>query len=335
MKSRNIAFILAAFGLALLRVPGLAEQEPQTTPAADPFYRQYLVKGNALDDQIAAQEQRVQAAPQDASLRNDLGNLLAERRFREQAAEQYEIAAELDPSNFISYYNLGLLRETGGDISGAISAYKNSIARKPGFPQSHFRLGRLYEKTGKPDSAVTEYAKALRIDPDMRLPKRNPLVVDSELIYRASLANYERDLATASMELDSMYVDPDRFRRLPTDRLISAEEAEEEEPAEAPRQIGPGSATGTPASGEGSSARRGRTTPPPDAGILGGSRARTPVPRPPRVARPAPAAAGAAAPAPPPEVETQPLPEGEADPSAGPMLPEPTPTPGPMEIEPS
>jgi len=125
-------------------------------PAPDPFYRKYLVAGNALDDEILAMEKRIEEAPDDANLHNDLGNLLALRQFPEQAADQYELAAELDSANFISLYNLGLLRETEGKPSDAISAYKKSIARKPGFPPSRFRLGRLYEKSGKLDDAVAQ-----------------------------------------------------------------------------------------------------------------------------------------------------------------------------------
>ncbi len=94
-------------------------------------------------------EKRIEESPDDANLHNDFGNLLALRQFPEQAAEQYELAAKLDSANFISLYNLGLLRETEGKPSDAISAYKKSIARKPGFPPSRFRLGRLYEKSGK------------------------------------------------------------------------------------------------------------------------------------------------------------------------------------------
>ena len=87
------------------------------------------------------------------------------RRFPKEAAEQYENALNLDKKNFISAYNLGLVRETEGKISEAISAYQRSIKRKPGFPQSRFRLGRLYEHANQLDDAVKEYAAAMWIDP--------------------------------------------------------------------------------------------------------------------------------------------------------------------------
>ena len=316
-------------------VPAAPSQAPPPPPAAEPaeipFYEKYLVFGEPLDDEIREMEKRVEAEPGNANLHNDLGNLLALRGFPEQAADQYTQAAKLDKSNFVSLYNLGLLRETEGKISDAIAAYKKSIARKPGFPPSRFRLGRLYEEHGKADDAVEEYAKAFWIDPSMRDPKRNPLVIDSDLMYRASLLNYERDLARATLDRDAAYHEEPAFRRVPVDRSVDSAEVEADaEPA--PREVGPGS--GVPAGP--STPRKPRPTPPPDA-----IRQRPPGGRPPRTASPAAPIPGAPAPvAPEPPREAAPPP---ADEPAEMMPPEnveppqvePTPEAPPEEVEPS
>jgi hypothetical protein len=323
---------------------------PAPTPAAGktPFYRQYLVPGDPLDDKIVAMERRVDASPDDARLRNDFGNLLAARRFPEQAAEQYEIAMKLDKKNFISAYNLGLLRETEGKISKAISAYKKSISRKPGFPHSHFHLGLLYEHTNQPQDAVVEYAKAFWIDRSMRDPRRNPLVIDSTLIYQASLLNYRRDLAEISMHDEDVYFEESLFRRAPVDRPLSSQEAmgeeEPEEPA-APRRVGePGAAAapGVAAAPEGQPHRRTARPAggdlPSNLGFGGGTRRpssgafqprRVPPSGPP--AKEAPPEAEA--PAPPPLEAPEP---GASEGMSPEALPEPTPTPGPpVEEQPS
>ena len=195
--------------------------------AAEPFYRKYLVAGNALDDRIAEQERRVEAEPENADLRNDFGNLLAERRFVEDARMQYEKALELDSSHFLAAYNLGLLWETEGKFSKAVSAYRTSISRKPGFPASHFHVGRLYEKRGWDGLAVKEYAKAFRLDPQMRDPRYNPLVIDTRLLERASLVNYPRDIAVAAMNENQAYADEGRFRDVPVDRPLSSSDVED------------------------------------------------------------------------------------------------------------
>jgi hypothetical protein len=329
--------------MALVAVSDLAFARADKKPTPEPFYKKYLVAGDPLDDKIVEQEKRVAASPDDASLHNDLGNLLAQRRFPKEAAEQYEIAMKLDPKNFISAYNLGLVRETEGKISSAISAYQHSIKRKPGFPQSRFRLGRLYEQTNQASSAVHEYSAALWIDPGMRDPKRNPLVIDCQLIYLASLANYHQDVAVASMVDAHVYFDTDRFRKLPTTRAISSKEAEgnEEETAPPPRDVGsPTTAPGATRAGEpargGVNARpaSGQALPPGAARPVQqpvpatGAR-RTPVP-----GRPGPpAAAPAPAPTPPPPAESaEPSPQGNPE-TPPESAPEPSTT--PSDVEPS
>jgi hypothetical protein len=329
--TRRVCLVLLALGAAVA-APAESEKKP-----AEPFYRKYLVPGNRLDDQIVEQEHRVDASPEDASLRNDFGNLLAARRFPHQAAEQYEIAADLDKANFVALYNLGLLRESEGKNSAAIKAYKRSIDRKPGFPQSHFRLGRLYEKSGRNEEAIAEYAAAMRIDRSMRDPRRNPLVLDSTLMYRASLVNYPVDVASVSMVGESVFVEESRFRSVPVDRAVSSQEAVEEHEAEGePRQIGVSDAAGSgaadtaPAGGS----RRGGT--PGGAPAMG----RPPRPQTPRRANTNPrggtplvaAPPGASVPPPPPPQEVTP-PPGEPEIPAE-SVPEPTPE-APMEEEPS
>lgn len=230
MKRLSIAMIaLAAAGTVGC---GLLHAKRQTSD--EPFYRKYLVAGNTLDDRIAEQERLVAAQPDSADLRNDFGNLLAERRFVEDAQMQYEKALELDRSHYLAAYNLGLLWETAGKSGRAIGAYRKSISRKPGFPASHFHLGRLYEQRGWDGLAVKEYAKALRLDPQMRDPRSNPLVVDTRLLDRVSLVNYQRDLASAAMSSDRAWTDERRFRDVPTDRPLSSSEVED---APAPEPI--------------------------------------------------------------------------------------------------
>jgi tetratricopeptide (TPR) repeat protein len=335
MKSRVWAFVLASMAAAASGSAAEGAEKP-----AEPFYRKYLVPGNRLDDLILDQEKRVEASPDDASLRNDFGNLLAERRFPHEAAEQYEIAARLDKSNFISLYNLGLLCETEGKISRGIRAYRRSIDRKRGFPQAHFRLGRLYEHTGQNEEAVREYSQALWIDRSMRDPRRNPLVVDSELLYQASLANYSRDVASASMARESLYVEESRFRAVPVDRAVSYQEAAGEDESDVnlePRQIGSTNAAGSATEGAGSSGRRtaaGTRAGPqdPNASPLTGRQRSVPAPRKmPRGGTPLVAAPpGTSVP---PAVEAPPRPvEPEAPPEA---MPEPTPAVPVEEEEPS
>lgn len=218
MKRSSIATIV----LATAATVGCGLLHARREKSEEPFYRKYLVAGNTLDDRIVEQERLVAAQPDSADLRNDFGNLLAERRFIEEAQAQYEMALELDRSHYLAAYNLGLLWESAGKTGRAIGAYRKSISRKPGFPASHFHLGRLYEQRGWDGLAVKEYAKALRLDPQMRDPRSNALVVDTRLLDRVSLENYPRDIAIAAMNSDQAWADKGRFRNVPTDRPLSS-----------------------------------------------------------------------------------------------------------------
>ncbi len=231
--ARSVALVV---GLTVAASGGATEKAPMPAaasaakPAKEPFYRRFLTPGNHLDDQIREQEKMVDASPGSASLHNDLGNLLALRRFPKEAREQYGIAMKIDKKWYLPYYNIGIVYETEGQITRAIWAYEKCVDRNRGFPPGLFRLGRLYEGRGRDREAIAAYAKALRIDPGMRDPARNPLVVDVRLLDRASLTDYQQDLASASLAVDSRYVDEGRFHPLPYDRSLGSREAEEPAP---------------------------------------------------------------------------------------------------------
>jgi tetratricopeptide (TPR) repeat protein len=240
---------VSAFAAALIAAGAIAAAGSKEEKHEEPFFHQFLIPGDPLDENLLAQEKRVAESPASASLRNDFGNLLAERRFPKEARAEYKKALDLDPKFFLAAYNLGLMEETEGRVSAAISAYKEAIDRRRGFPPAHFRLGRLYEKLGRSDEAVEEYAKAMRIDDSLRDPKHNPLVIDSRLMDRVSLTNYERDVARATQKREDGYVDVARFRPLPVVRTLDAEEIVEEsgpQTIEAPRAGGPTGARPAP-----------------------------------------------------------------------------------------
>jgi tetratricopeptide (TPR) repeat protein len=219
--------LLAAAAALIWSRPVSGEKKSEAKPS-EPFFHQFLIPGDPLDEKLLEQEKKVAENPNSPALLNDFGNLLTERRFPKEARAEYRKALELDPHFFLAAYNLGLMEEIEGRISHAISAYREAIERRRGFPPAHFRLGRLYEKQGRNDEAIQEYAKAIRINDALRDPKYNPLVVDSRLIDQASLVNYPRDVSRATLRPDAGYVDVARFRPVPVDRTLDAKEVVEE-----------------------------------------------------------------------------------------------------------
>jgi len=242
-------FLYGALVLGVLALGGVkADQHDKASkPAKEPFYRPYLIPGDPLDDKIREQEKLIDANPGSAALHNDLGNLLARRRFPHEAREQYEIAIKLDKKSYLPYYNIGIVYEMEGHVSKALHSYERCVDLNRGFPPGLFRLGRLYERQGHEQSAIDAYAKALMIDPLMRDPAHNPLVVDTNLLDRAMLAVYQQMLARMSLDADARYADEARFRRLPYDRSIDSGEVEERPAAPAVTPAAPRSPAPIPA----------------------------------------------------------------------------------------
>ncbi len=224
MRTRRVFGVAALVSAALSAAGPAAAKDKGTAKPSEPFFHQFLIPGDPLDENLLLQEKRVAESPNDAAMRNDYGNLLAERRFPKEARAEYKKALDLDKHFFLAAYNLGMMEEAIGHPSAAVSAYREAIHRRPGFPPAHFRLGRLYEIAGRNDDAIAEYAIAMRIDNSMRDPHRNPLAVDSHLLDQASLVNYSTDLARVAQTREDEYIDKERFRPVPVERLLDADE---------------------------------------------------------------------------------------------------------------
>jgi hypothetical protein len=224
MRTRRVFAFATLVSAAFVTVGPAAAKDKGADKPSEPFFHQFLIPGDPLDEKLLLQEKRVAENPNDAAMRNDFGNLLAERRFPKEARAEYKKALDLDKHFFLAAYNLGMMEEAIGHSSAAVSAYREAIHRRPGFPPAHFRLGRLHEIAGRNDDAIAEYSIAMRIDNSMRDPHRNPLAVDSRLLDQASLVNYSTDLARAAQAREDEYIDKERFRPVPVERPLDADE---------------------------------------------------------------------------------------------------------------
>jgi Flp pilus assembly protein TadD len=86
----------------------------------------------------------------------------------DEAAQAYEQAARLQPSNAGVYAGLGAARLAGGNSSGAVQAYERAVQLQPSSPGYHAALGRALATAGDRTRARHEYEEALRLDPGNR-----------------------------------------------------------------------------------------------------------------------------------------------------------------------
>ena len=78
----------------------------------------------------------------------DKGNAAAEQGDYEAAAEAFENAVEVNPSDGRARYNLALALQYLGESERAIVSYRRAIDIDPGLIDAYINLGNLYGELG-------------------------------------------------------------------------------------------------------------------------------------------------------------------------------------------
>lgn len=191
---------LIAIAAAALILTGCSLVDRDKNPYENPFYAKYLNTGSDLDAAISSTLEALRQNPNSPSLHNELGSLLVQKGFPNDAEREFERAINADSDFYPAWYNLGLLRASRDDVMGARRAFRNTIEHKPGHAQALFELGLIEEKNKNNDRAVELYAKAYRINPALLAVRVNPRIVDSKLTHRALLALYPSEHERRSMQ---------------------------------------------------------------------------------------------------------------------------------------
>jgi tetratricopeptide (TPR) repeat protein len=204
---KSILIIVVALSLA-----GCATLQDKD-PYEAPFYEQFLNTGSELDARITQTLASLRQNPDSPVLHNELGTLLVQKDFPKDAAREFERSVNLDSNFYPAWYNLGLVRASLGDESGARRAFRRTVRYRKGHGPAHFELGLMAEKAGDHGDAVDHYAKALRHNPELLDVRVNPRVLDSRLMHRALIEKYAREHARDSALFQNAptgYVPPER-----------------------------------------------------------------------------------------------------------------------------
>lgn len=197
-----------------------------------PFYARYLDPANPSDQQILQLLDVLRTYPGSAAAHNELGALLTAKGFPNDAEREYQRAVAADRDFYQAWYNLGLVRESNGDLAGAIRALQQTLDLKAGHPQAHFQLGLLYEKKGENERALHHYVRAFTINQALLDIRNNPRLVDTKLVELAVLEMYANDHVRRSI----------RFQPTPADYVQPGsipEPPEAPSPQPAPQDIVP------------------------------------------------------------------------------------------------
>jgi tetratricopeptide (TPR) repeat protein len=120
-----------------------------------------------FDDALERIVRLYEMAPEDASLNNYYGYLLAEKGERLEFAEQLLLKALAEePENGYFLDSLGWIRFKQGDFEGALKTLLDAIEKVADDPVIWEHLGRTYEMLERGEEALDAYTKSFVIDPE-------------------------------------------------------------------------------------------------------------------------------------------------------------------------
>ena len=163
-----------------------------------------------LPEAIAIQQQLVEQHPGDAAALNDLGNLLDLAGRLDLAEEAYRQAIAVDPEVTSARYNLALLLRRQGQLRRAVRELREAVDLAPEHAWGHFQLGTLLEQQGRNHRAAEHLSRAFVLDPELLEVGKNPQLLDSRLVTRASLESYLERVASLE-SAPRQYEHPDRI----------------------------------------------------------------------------------------------------------------------------
>jgi|GEM_PF-6827441 len=105
-----------------------------------------------------------------------LGQLYTRKEMLEEALLVYRNASGLyrkTDKKAQMYFQLGNLRHDRGELEEAISEYRRAVEMEPEMALAYTRLGRMYSKKGFFEKAEKEHKKALELDPKLAEAHKN------------------------------------------------------------------------------------------------------------------------------------------------------------------
>jgi hypothetical protein len=167
--------------------------------AAKDVYKGFLDPGIPQHRATLDLLERLEKAPNDASLHNDLACLIARDGFWRDAFREFGLAAKLDKADGRPLYNAGLVHGTRGEWGSAASSFRKAVSRAPGNWAAWWMLGYAEERRGNDSAAVAAYKMSLRVDTSLFDVRRNPFAAYTRLKGRVLLETLDGRLTRAAL----------------------------------------------------------------------------------------------------------------------------------------
>lgn len=119
----------------------------------------------AREYSLGSAERAVRFSPHDPAARYFRAELLAANRLNGEASEEFRRAAALRPRAYFLWLRLGLVRETGGDVPGALAALQEGVRLAPFYAEPRWTFGGALLRAGERERAFAEISRAVASDP--------------------------------------------------------------------------------------------------------------------------------------------------------------------------
>jgi hypothetical protein len=119
----------------------------------------------AREYSLRSAERAIRLSPHDPAARYLRAELLVAGRRNGEASEEFRRAVTLRPRAYFLWLRLGLVRETGGDVPGALAALREGVRLAPFYAEPRWILGGALLRAGERERAFAEVARALASDP--------------------------------------------------------------------------------------------------------------------------------------------------------------------------
>jgi tetratricopeptide (TPR) repeat protein len=176
------SFLMAIVGAALCAAPVAgSELRPDlgNTETTVQAARAMETKGdlarfrNQLQIAIADYESAIRLDSQNSNLYNKLGIVQFKLGDHQAAHKSFDQAIKLDHMNTLALNNMGALEVVGKKYKSAVRYLKQCLALDEQNASAHLNIAEAWMGLKQTDRAMTEYQRALELDPDIINPSSN------------------------------------------------------------------------------------------------------------------------------------------------------------------
>lgn len=166
-----------------------------------------LHEAGELDKAENLYRQILETAPDNADILNLLGMIAQAKGIHDQACNWFYKASRQAPSSAHIYFNLGLSLFNDNKPIEAIAAYQKSIALQSDIKETYNYLAEVYRALGETENAISNYQKALRLDPQYLDAKINLASVQKDIPTLEEIVRHDSANVMAIYYLSRLYPD--------------------------------------------------------------------------------------------------------------------------------